>query len=397
MLIYDAADKNTYQGEGGLLDIYLKRTMDERDPEFEDDLHPRAKKGDKGGQFIKSNKTITKEDDISSVTPIEKVRLPSGKSIPKSFAEFLHKNEKGDYVDHKESPFLRKQKGDGRISSQLDAILDRLFGGKDVTDEEIAETPEWKEAIEREQALLAELQSTYGVSQTSDIKTPERNFIRNAIMEAALSPVITKNVEVEGIEGLKFETNEGLQDGESYKVEQGKKVFITIGFPAAGKSTTFANPLAKKYKARLCDSDSIKKVLPEFANGYGGNVVHQESTDLNEAVISKATDRGDNIVYPILGYKEDKLRNAMQYFKNKGYSVSLCFKDMPKHIAKARLLVRFLQKGRYLPLHCISKVGNKLPQAFNGVKKESDAFVRTTNENPYGGNDTIIEQKGGIL
>lgn len=324
-----------------------------------------------------------------------KVRLPNGKEIDKSL-ESLYKDEEGKLQNTKYSPFLKKMKGEGSISAQLDSTLDNLFTGKDVSDEDIEATPEWKEAHQRADAIEDKIEKEYGVRSTSEINTPERNHMRRNILKAALSPTITKTVPVEGL-GVDFETNEGLEDGESYDVEKGKKVFLTIGFPAAGKSTTFANPLAKKYKARLCDSDTIKKVLPEFANGYGGNAVHEESSALNEAILRESVKRGENIVYPILGYDGEKLKKTIKNFKDKGYEVGLCYKDMPIHMARGRLLNRFLQKGRYLPLKCISKAEQGLKTSFDEVKDMADTYVRTTNDSAYGGKERVIESKGEIL
>lgn len=375
-------------------------------PDSEEEKHPRAKKGESkggkknGGQFIRKNKTYIEQDDISGSfqMPDEeapKLKLPNGKKIDADFA-ILYKDEKDTLLPHKFSPFLKKTKGVGKVSPEMDSVLDRLFGGEDVPDEEIEAIPEWKEAMERAADLEDRIQAEYGERATANILTDERNAMRNRIKKAALSPTISKTVPIEGMD-VEFETNEGLKEGESYEVEKGRKAFITIGFPAAGKSTTFANPLAKKYKARLCDSDTIKKALPEFSNGYGGNAVHEESTLINEAVLSEAVDRGENVVYPILGYKPEKLRDVIGLFKSKGYEVGLCFKDMPVNIAKGRLLVRFLQKGRYLPLQCISKAKNGLAESFEQNKRIADSYIRTTNPKPYGGEEKVIESKGDIL
>ena len=229
---------------------------------------------------------------------------------------------------------------------------------------------------------------------TNEIDTPERNAFRESIINAAMTDHITKTVPIG--HGLEFETNEGLEDGESYDVEKGRTAFITMGFPAAGKSTTYANPLAKMYKARLCDSDTVKKVIPEFQNGYGGNLVHLESKAINEEILRRAIEQGDNIVYPILGYKPKEMEGLIDKLHENGYKVCLCYKDMPSNIAKGRLLVRFLQKGRYLPLSCISKAASGLHPSYSANKQKADAYIRSTNTKPYGGIEEVIEQKGEL-
>ena len=196
---------------------------------------------------------------------------------------------------------------DKPISEELNGIISDLAAGIMVPEKDIAATPEWREAMERAKAVEDSIFEKYGVRSTLAIKTPERLAMQDNIVEAALSPVITRTVKVEGLE-TPLELHEKLKDGESYTVARERKACIVTGLPAAGKSSVFANPIALEMKARICDSDAIKRVLPEFDNGYGGNAVHEESTEINEKkVLEAASDRGDNIVYPILGYKPDKL------------------------------------------------------------------------------------------
>lgn len=358
---------------------------------FDEEKHPRNKKGEGGGQFRAKPETIEKQDDLSDD---DMVTLPGGKKVNKGYS-ILYRGEHGELRDTKYSPFLKSQGKSGELSPEMDSILDRLFGGEHVGDSEILEIPEWKEAIEREKKAEALLESIYGVKRTIDIETAERNVLRDKIIDAAMSDHITQTVPIDEIKGVRLETNEGLGEGEEYDVEKGKKAFIVIGFPAAGKSTTYANPLAKKHKARLCDSDTIKKVLPEFDNGYGGNLVHEESKLINEEVLRRSMERGDNIVYPILGHKADAVEKLINAFHDKGYSVCLCFKDTHENIAKGRLLVRFIQKGRYLPLSCISKAARGVRSSFDSNKKKVSAHIRSTNARGYG-KDTVEEQDGEL-
>ena len=362
----------------------LATAMD--DQQFED-KHPRSSGSEHGGEFRTKPETISKQDSHS---PSE------GRKSGRELVPVLYFDENGNERDEKYSPFLKSQGGDGRISKQLNDILDRLFSGENVPDEEIEATPEWSAAMATERRLAKVLENKYGVTDTSQIDTPERNRYREGIMNAALAETISKTATIDGFD-REFETNEALKTGESYKVAQDRVAVVAIGFPAAGKSTTYANPLARKFKARLCDSDAIKKALPEFENGYGGNLVHEESTQLNEAVLAQAVERGDNVIYPILGFKPDKLGKVIDRFKEKGYRVALCFKDMPVNIAKGRLIVRFLKKGRYLPLSCISKAANGLAGSFNANKGNADSYVRSTGGTTYPPKETILEKSGDML
>lgn len=344
---------------------------------------------------------VSGEDDSSTETRMAKESansdtyvLPSGIKIP-SAQKYLHTDTKGNPHDEMWSVFLEKQTGDGRVSQEFSDVVEGLFSGKDIDADTIKSLPEWKKAMEREKEIQKKLQETHGIDSTIEIQTEERERFRDAIIRAAMSDHISNTVPIEGTDS-EFETNEGLKEGESYDVEKGRNICIVIGLPAAGKSTSFANPLAKKFKARLCDSDTIKKVLPEFNNGYGGNLVHEESTMLNEEILNRSIEQGDNIVYPILGYKPEKLENMFKMLRDKGYKINLCLKDMPANIAKGRLLGRFLSKGRYLPIECITKAQGKFADCFERVKGLVDAHVRATSDID-GSNERIIEKKGYLI
>ena len=91
-----------------------------------------------------------------------------------------------------------------------------------------------------------------------------------------------------------------------------------IGPPAAGKSA-ISNPLAVKNNATIIDPDEAKKIFPEFQGGVGGNAVHRESKALIDEVDEVAIKRGDNLVYPKVGGKPDKIRKQILNLKNKSF------------------------------------------------------------------------------
>lgn len=389
---------------------------------WKEDLHPRETKGGKGGgRFRTKVENIEEQDDLSDAKHIDEmaeqnaieerqdkgadteqeefneeysVKLPDGRIIDKGESS-LYYDENGNLLSHRFSPFLKHQGGDGRISEQMNNILDRLYSGDNVSTEEIESTPEWQRAMEEERKGESVLMDEYGVNRTNDIQTPERNLFRKAIVNAALSDTIRKTAQIAGTD-TPFEMNEGLDDGEEYQVAQERKVVIPIGMPASGKSTTYANPMARELKARLIDSDAIKKVLPEFDNGYGGNLVHEESSEINEEILQKSIERGDNIVHPILGANAEKLGAMIDNFHKHGYKVMLCFKDMPINVVKARLLSRFLKTGRFIPLHVIGKAEKGFPRSYEANKGKADAFVRSTNRKGFGNQEFIQEQKGSL-
>ena len=334
-------------------------------------------------------------DTRNSKSAGDTFELPNGTKVPANLA-YLYKGMDGTPHNEKWSPFLEKTTGNGAISKDFSDVLDKLFSGELVDADTIKSIPEWKDAMANEKRIQDDLEGKHGVRTTAEIKDSTREKLRSSLIRAAMTDHITRTVPLEGFDGLEFETNEGLKDGESYDVEKGRVMTVVIGLPAAGKSTTFANPLAKKFKARLCDSDTVKKTLPEFSNGYGGNVVHEESTKINEEILKRSIEQGDNIVYPILGYKPDKLKKLFGQLREKGYKINLCLKDMPANIALGRLLGRFMGKGRYLPIECITKAMGKFGDCFEQVKDLVDAYVRATSD-PDGTNERIIESKGELI
>jgi predicted ABC-type ATPase len=122
---------------------------------------------------------------------------------------------------------------------------------------------------------------------------------------------------------------------------------ILIGPPAAGKSA-IANPLAIKYNATIIDPDEVKKVLPEFGTGVGGNAVHEESKIISNTVKDLAIRNGDNLLIPTIGAKPDKIRNSIQDLQNQGYKVNLVLTDLDPDLALVRMADRFLRKGRLI-------------------------------------------------
>ena len=321
------------------------------------------------------------------------VSLPGGKEISASDA-WQYRRPDGNLQDTRYSKFLAKSGGTGETSAEINSVLDRLQAGIHVDTEEIEATPEWSAAKLRAKAVEDEIKRKYGVSETRDISTPERNALRKAIIGAALGTTVKRTVSVPGLD-VPFVMNEALKDGESYEVKRERKVCVIIGLPSAGKSSVFANALSKHYSARVCDSDAVKKVLPEFDEGYGGNAVHEESSDINLGILNASIARGENIVYPILGYKAEKLRGVLDLFRKNGYSVQLYFNELSAEKAKARLLMRFLDNGRYLPLTCITKAGDTTINSYNEVKNETDEYAHCSNDVHFGSDPEIIESSVG--
>lgn len=101
MLIYDASYRETNKGGEGLQD-YLngKVTMDAAPGGFKEEDHPRGSEGSgKGGQFVKSNKTIEKEDDLGSPADSSKTHSSGSQKISASVAAMALADKAGRGTD----------------------------------------------------------------------------------------------------------------------------------------------------------------------------------------------------------------------------------------------------------------------------------------------------------
>lgn len=177
------------------------------------------------------------------------------------------------------------------------------------------------------------------------INTPERIALRNKIIK------------------------EGYGNGAEIKE---RVASIVIGPPAAGKSTVFVKRLKLELGALEADSDIWKEKLPEFENGKFAGAVHQESSDINDAIIRKATKNGDNLIIPIIGKNENKVMEIAQELYDNGYEISLYFNDLSEQESAKRAVTRYQETGRFVdPLYIIYSVDGNPKRTFNSIKNNS--------------------------
>lgn len=282
------------------------------------------------------------------------------------------------------------------ISKELDDYITACMAGEDVPDELIKATPEWKQAEsrkDRDVEPFKDLINAKGKVDTSFLPDDSvcadgrtRGEVRNAILDTMLAPTVTAEIN----EALKTDKKTGKPKHPPYEVERGRRIDLVIGRPSAGKSSAFVNELSVAHKARVCDSDTIKTMLPEFDDGYGAGVVHEESAELNEVVLLKSREKGENIVYPLLGKTAAKLENYLDAFKNAGYSVHLHFNHLPAAKAKGRMMKRWLETNRFLGLENISGAKG-IDKVYKQVKDRFDSAEAKTNDVPFGEKPRIFE------
>lgn len=251
-------------------------------------------------------------------------------------------------------------------SPQMQSVIDRLNAGEDVSREEIDRIPE-----------VAEVRALPKMN-TADIQTPERQKLRSEVLEQL------------------YQRGSYSSETHDYtgEIAQERRADIVIGAPAAGKSSVLVNPLSEQHKSRVIDSDDAKKLLPEYDEGKGAGNVHRESSMIRNDLLVRAVENGDNLVWPTVGDKLDKLLRDIQNFRDNGYSVYLHLNELSASKATGRALGRYLSEGRFVDPEVVLKVGDKPTQNYNYIRQQEgliDGYSHYSNDVPRGEKPILYE------
>ena len=251
-------------------------------------------------------------------------------------------------------------------SPQMRSVIDRLNAGEDVSREEIDRIPE----VAAVRALPK--------MNTADIQTPERQKLRSEVLEQL------------------YQRGSYSSETHDYtgEIAQERRADIVIGAPAAGKSSVLVDPLSEQHKSRVIDSDDAKKLLPEYDDGKGAGNVHRESSMIRNDLLVRAVENGDNLVWPTVGDKLDKLLHDIQNFRDNGYSVYLHLNELSASKATGRALGRYLSEGRFVDPEVVLKVGDKPTQNYNYIRQQEgliDGYSHYSNDVPRGEKPILYE------
>ena len=138
---------------------------------------------------------------------------------------------------------------------------------------------------------------------------------------------------------------------------------IVIGPPGAGKSTSLKQ-YGDDYKARFieADADIPKKWMDEYRGGVGAAVCHDESSMVKNMVLQRAYLHGDNVIIPIVGYDEAKVRKSADEARQNGYDVDLRLVNVSSTSALQRTTERWIQTGRYVDANYVSNTVDGRPE-----------------------------------
>ena len=109
--------------------------------------------------------------------------------------------------------------------------------------------------------------------------------------------------------------------------------------------------------------------------------MHFESQALTEDVAEIAMARGDNLLFPTVGGRPEKIRNKINYLKDNGYKVNLVLTELDPDLALVRMNQRFAKTGRL--------INSDYAQLNKGKPKETYDILRSENiADGYGKIDT---------
>lgn len=277
------------------------------------------------------------------------------------------------------------------ISKEMNDIINALLLGLHVSNAEIEKTAEWTAAKAKLKEFKRVVRKKNGVVETVNIDTPERKKRRKEIEDMFMADTITAKLNPDAFKKAEKDKS-GLKP---WKVKKGKIIDVITGLPAAGKSTVFANSLSVDNQARLIDSDEVKKQFAEFEQGYGASLVHEESSEIAKRILQRSVEQGDNITYPVIGFKPEKLTELFDKVREYGYTVRIHLNELDADKARGRMLLRFAETGRFLPLGLFQKYGNKPTDAYKAVKDKADEYEWYRSDTGVGSVPKLVEKGKG--
>jgi len=185
---------------------------------------------------------------------------------------------------------------------------------------------------------------------------------------------------------------------DDWRPAQDRQAYILVGWPAAGKST-LANPIARRTRSAIIDSDEFKKIIPGYDDGAGASFTHRQSSRMNDLALRDLARQGDNLVLPTVGQSADHLMPRIDALREQGYTINLIEMVVPREEAIRRNAARFVRSNRLVPLALFDTEDVAISATYRYMVDEglTDANARIGNTQPFGRPPEILEDKGGLL
>lgn len=262
------------------------------------------------------------------------------------------------------------------ISSELRDVLKELAIGRYVTLEKINECPE---------IILA---NTIVSDSKPTMLLAGRDDLRKHILE---------ELNKKGAAGI---ANDGSVCYNKEVIRE-SRLDIIVGLPGSGKSSALADVISQEFNSRIIDSDEAKKLLPEYNNGWGASIVHNESKLISDTQLKESMLKGENIVLPRVGGNYKVIDQIVSMAKQLGYSVYIHYVELSREKALGRMLDRFINTGRFMAPEIIDKYdnnidGNKIEKTYEYFKKGGNinGYSKWNNDVGRGESPILIEQSG---
>ena len=288
------------------------------------------------------------------------------------------------FMDNNNSSFPIMKLTGQPISIELYDILNRLKNNEYVDIDEIMNTKE----IQLAESCCSHQIPTINLSNREDL----RLNAFNKIMEHGSVSFVN------GIKQKDADGNTIYKDPIKYE----KRLDIVIGLPASGKSSAIVDKISHEYNSMLIDGDTVKKQFIEYNNGWGATAVHKEAQLIEELVFRECIYQGRNIVLPKVGSNSKKIeKKFIEVAKNNGYTVNIHFCDLPREKALGRMILRFIEEGRYITPTLINKYsnefeGNLIEKTYQNLKENNlvDGVSRWNNDIQKDEEVILLEDSG---
>lgn len=190
-----------------------------------------------------------------------------------------------------------------------------------------------------------------------------------------------------------------IEDADLDSKSNNREAVLVVGLPSSGKSTAVADEMLKKYNAVEMDNDKIKPLFKkEYNDGKGANYVQNASSYVSEnMVLPKLTQKGTNLVIPVVGKKESSLMAKIDLLKKNNYDVKIVDVELDKQKALNRAYSRYVDKGRYVSLKYIGGIDeNKIKANYETAKKSGkvSGWQIVDNNVKFGEKAKVVENGG---
>jgi len=187
----------------------------------------------------------------------------------------------------------------------------------------------------------------------------------------------------------------------------GKKpvALLTVGGPAAGKSTLLKHLGENLDDYVMIAADDVKEKLPEFQRAlnlgnrkvkqpdgsvtsvpvtasHSGWMAHDESTDISDELEKRVIASGKSAIFDGTGKNVPKMLAKIAALKKAGYHVRVVMPHVPMGEAIKRLHSRSEDTGRTLPVDAAIDMHRKIPGNFEAIARAADDFSLFKSGNP---------------